>query len=221
MPQLPHLPPVAQGVLALSAVAIAVVRLLTASRPFWSTTPAWAQKLLPALLMAVAAVPTAIEHARTWLDVLVAFVVSAAMFYTASRGDKRPAEPPKSDPGSGVDDAVSLMPEPVKLVAQDRSRLHNDIPDEPAEFRRWDYPALRATWALRLCAGLLVGFVLGSLLVPVTGCSALRSVTPADRAEAYAGQAKAAELACKAYTFDLAAGLTPDVPAMTKLCAGE
>lgn len=87
-----HLPPVAQGVLAISAVALAVVRLLTASRPFWAweKVPVWVQKLLPALLMALAALPTAIEHARSWLDIIVALVVAGSMWFTASRGDKRP-----------------------------------------------------------------------------------------------------------------------------------
>lgn len=117
MPAYLHLPPVAQGVLALSAVAFAIVRLLTASRPFWASTPAWAQKALPALAMAIAAVPAAIEHARSWLDVVVAFVVSGAMFYTASRGDKRApldtdgtprTERVNSDPK--IDETVRIIP---------------------------------------------------------------------------------------------------------------
>lgn len=99
MPESLTLPPVAQGVLAITAVALAVVRLLTASRPFWAweKVPVWVQKLLPALLMAIAALPTALEHARSWLDVAVAFVVTGAMWFTASRGDKRPPE----DKGGG------------------------------------------------------------------------------------------------------------------------
>jgi hypothetical protein len=97
MPEYLHLPPVAQGVMAITAVALAVVRvvrLLTASRPFWAweKVPVWVQKLLPALLMAVAALPTAIEHARSWLDVVVGFVVTGSLWFTASRGDKRPPE---------------------------------------------------------------------------------------------------------------------------------
>ncbi len=120
MAQLPdylQLPPVAQGVIAISAVALAIGRLLTASRPFWAWewVPVWVQKLLPALLMAVAALPTAIEHARNWLDVVVGFVVTGAMWFTASRGDKRPSEDkdggprtervnsdPKLPPGGGA-----------------------------------------------------------------------------------------------------------------------
>lgn len=128
--------------------------------------------------------------------------------YEGKLGKPKPKSDRK-DPPDDPDTTVSLMPEPVKIVAQDRSRLHNDIPDdEPAEFRGWDWrPAL----------------LLALLLAVVTqpSCSAFRSVTPADRAEAYTAQAKTAELACKAYRFDLASGLTPDVPAMTKLCAGE
>ncbi len=99
MPDILHLPPVAQGVIAITAVALAVARLLTASRPFWAweKVPVWLQKLLPALLMAVAALPTAIENARSWLDIVVGFVVTGAMWFTASRGDKRPPE----DKGGG------------------------------------------------------------------------------------------------------------------------
>lgn len=94
MPEALQLPPVAQAVLAITAVALAVVRLLTASRPFWAweKVPVWVQKALPALLMAIAALPTAIEHARSWLDIVVGFVVTGAMWFTASRGDKRPPE---------------------------------------------------------------------------------------------------------------------------------
>jgi hypothetical protein len=98
MPSFLSLPPVAQGAIAISAVALAIVRLLTASRPFWASTPAWLQKALPAALMAIAAIPTAIENARSWMDVAVAIVVSAAMYWTASRGDKRPPEDSSGGP---------------------------------------------------------------------------------------------------------------------------
>ncbi len=53
------------------------------------------------------------------------------------------------------------------------------------------------------------------------GCGLLdrvRSVTPADRASAYEAQAGAVQAACKAYAFDRAAGLVPEVPAMVELC---
>jgi hypothetical protein len=50
------------------------------------------------------------------------------------------------------------------------------------------------------------------------GCSALASVTPSHRAQGYAAEAKAVATLCKAYRFDRAAGLVPDVPAMTELC---
>jgi len=61
----------------------------------------------------------------------------------------------KSPPSGGdeVDDTISLMPEPVRLVAQDRSRLHNDRPDEPAEFRRRKHPAWRIALAGLLFCG--------------------------------------------------------------------
>lgn len=62
------------------------------------------------------------------------------------------------DDGGGP---VSLMPEPVRLVAQDRSRLHNDRPDplhdEPAEFRSWHRPAWFLAFALPLM--LLLGCI--------------------------------------------------------------
>lgn len=67
----------------------------------------------------------------------------------------------------------------------------------------------------------LLGLVGFCVVQPViVGCGAFRNITPADRAEAYAAHAKTTELACKAYRFDLATGLTPDVPAMAMLCAG-
>lgn len=134
-------------------------------------------------------------------------LVAAASLFAKGKLPKPPSDK-GGGPGSSVDDTVSLMPEPVKLIAQDRSRLHNDIPDEPAEFRSWD-------WRPALLLGLLLAVVTQS------GCSAFRSVTPADRADAYAAQARATELTCKAYRFDRASGLVGDVPTMAKLCAGE
>jgi hypothetical protein len=182
MPEYLHIPPVAQGALAITAVALAVVRLLTASRPFWASTPAWAQKALPALLMAIAAVPTAIEHARSWLDVVVAIVVSGAMFYTASRGDKRPPEDSDGGPRlerSNTDpklDNVSIIAEAMKPSPPDMSRLHNDAPDEPTKCHKWRHP----DWRLQVF-GLLAAFL-------VAGCASLKTVTRAADS--------AAELAC-------------------------
>ena len=68
---------------------------------------------------------------------------------------------------------------------------------------------------------LFVPAVLVSVSPYLVSCAAFSKVTPADRAEAYAAQAKAAELACKAYVFDLRSGLVDDVPEMTKLCVGH
>jgi hypothetical protein len=66
-----------------------------------------------------------------------------------------------------------------------------------------------------------VGIVL-SLPWLAIGCAALTSaankVTPADRAKAYEAEANTAKLECKAYKFDRAAGLVPEVPAMSELC---
>src|SRR5215207_9212352 len=91
MPQFLHLPPVAQAVLTITGFVLAVIRLLTASRPFWTHPwlPAWLQKGLPAAMVALGAIPMAIEHARSWLDIAVALVVAGSAWYTASRGDKR------------------------------------------------------------------------------------------------------------------------------------
>ena len=96
MPQL-HLPPVVQAVAVLLGVALAVTRLLTASKAFWWLFPEWVQKGAPALLVAVGMLPQALENAHTWLDVAQALMLSVGAWFTASRGDKRPVEPPKSE----------------------------------------------------------------------------------------------------------------------------
>ena len=139
-------------------------------------------------------------------------VAAASLFFT-----KKLPTPPDDKGGSGGGSAgKDHTPTRIRFDRPNESFP----PDEPAEMRRW--PGLRATWAARFCAGVLIGHAIGiPLALALTGCSAFRSVTPADRAEAYAAQAKTAELACKAYVFDRAAGLTPEVPAMAKLCAGE
>lgn len=70
----------------------------------------------------------------------------------------------------------------------------------------------------KAAAPLLVCLLLG---LSVAGCGAFSKVTPVDRADAYTAQARAAELACRAYVFDRAGGLVGEVPSMTKLCSGE
>jgi hypothetical protein len=98
--------------LAITAIALAIVRLLTASRPFWAweKVPVWLQKALPAALMAIAALPTAIEKARSWVDVLVGIVVTAGVWFTASRGDTR--EPEAKD-GGPRESRTNTDPEPT------------------------------------------------------------------------------------------------------------
>ncbi len=54
--------------------------------------------------------------------------------------------------------------------------------------------------------------------VAASGCAALSKVTPAERATAYAGEAKALQAVCDAYRFDSEAGLTDEVPELEKLC---
>jgi hypothetical protein len=175
MPEYLHIPPVAQAVLTITGIVLAVVRLLTASKAFWWYLPAWVQKGVPALLVALGTLPKALEMAKSWLDIAVALVFAVGAWFTASRGDQRPVEPPKKKPPEDTDTTVSIMPEPVKLVAQDRSRLHNDIPDEPAEFR--------GMWSVFAATGLLIAFSLCALAVPLLGCAAVEKRLPCDESK--------------------------------------
>ncbi len=95
MPELLHLPPVAQAVLTITGVVLAVVRLLTASKSFWWYLPAWVQKGAPALLVALGTLPKALEAAQSWLDVTVAFTFAVGAWFTASRGDQAPVQLPR------------------------------------------------------------------------------------------------------------------------------
>ncbi len=77
----------------------------------------------------------------------------------------------KKGPPSDPDTTVSLMPPPASLRAPDRSRLHNDAPDEPAEMRGdWR----RTDWRLQL--------VFGVLLACMAGCGAA-SKLPCDESK--------------------------------------
>lgn len=157
---MPHLPPVASAIITILGFTLAITRLLTASRPFWASFPAYVQKGIPALLVALGALPAALEYAKTWLDVAVALVLAISAWFTASRGDQSP--PKDSDGGprlqrSNTDpkvDDVSVIPEPTKLTAPDRSRLHNDQPDG-AEMR--DQSWRHQDWRLAIaCLALLM-----------------------------------------------------------------
>jgi len=68
------------------------------------------------------------------------------------------------------------------------------------------------TW----CARVLLG-----LALVTCACATLQNVSPADRAKAYDTAAASARAECKAYAFDRATELVPDVPSMTALCAGQ
>lgn len=59
-----------------------------------------------------------------------------------------------------------------------------------------------------------------ALVLVIGGCAALNlnSVTPAQRAATYQREGQAGSVACKAYKFDRALGLTNEAPAMTELC---
>jgi len=116
---MPHLPPLASAVLTILGVVLAVTRLLTASRPFWDSFPAWVQKLAPALLVALGVIPTALESAKSWMDVVTAVVIAVGTFYTASRGDKRAPlakdggpriERVNSDPKLSADETMKMGP---------------------------------------------------------------------------------------------------------------
>ncbi len=71
---------------------------------------------------------------------------------------KAEAKANKKDPPDDPDTTVSLMPDPVREVAQERSRLHNDIPDdEPAEMSgKWRHE----DWRLHVVFGVLLACVL-------------------------------------------------------------
>ncbi len=92
MPELPHLPPVAQALAVLLGVAAAITRLLTASRSFWNVLPNTLQKAFPALLVAIGLLPAALAQAKSWLDVVTALVLVVGAYFTASRGDQRAPE---------------------------------------------------------------------------------------------------------------------------------
>lgn len=84
-----------------------------------------------------------------------------AMRETVKAEAKANKKDPPDDPGS----PVSLMPDPVREVAQDRSRLHNDRPDEPAELSdKWRAP----DWRLQTTFGVLLACVLGCSSLPLT-----------------------------------------------------
>lgn len=81
-----------QFALFLAAFALAAVRLLTASKPFWNATPfaKWLTILGPAALAGFAAVPAAFSSASNWVDVGVAILTVASVALAAAHGDKVP-----------------------------------------------------------------------------------------------------------------------------------
>jgi hypothetical protein len=156
MPQL-HLPPVVQAVAVLLGVSLAITRLLTASKAFWWVFPEWLQKGLPALLVAVGVLPQALEHAQSWLDVVQALVLSVGAWFTASRGDKRPVEPPK-----GKGDA-----QPVAV--RDRIRFDDVTPSAPPGAAITNLHRRRSAWRWVPSLGLVA-------LLCATSCARLAKV---------------------------------------------
>ncbi len=101
LPEALRLPPVAQAIAVILGVALAIFRLLTASKAFWSVLPNKLQKAIPALLVAVGLLPTALENAKSWLDVVTALTLIVGAYFTASRGDQ--SAPKDSDGGPRLD----------------------------------------------------------------------------------------------------------------------
>jgi len=104
---MPNIPPVGQAIAVALGVALAILRLLTASKPFWSLLPNKLQKALPAAFVALGLVPTALGQAKTWLDVATALVLVVGTYFTASRGDQGP---PKDVGGGPRLDRVNSDP---------------------------------------------------------------------------------------------------------------
>lgn len=94
------------------------------------------------------------------LGLLAPVIHDVAQKYQGRLGTKK--DPPPSDP----DNTVRIVPPAALSTPPDRSRLHNDLPDEPAEFRRYVNPA----WRLLP--------VLGILMVCLLSCASLSSVKP-------------------------------------------
>jgi hypothetical protein len=190
MPQLPHIPPAAQAIAVTLGVALAITRLLTASKAFWWLFPEWLQKGLPAMLVAVGVLPQALEHAQTWLDVVQALVLSVGAWFTASRGDKRPVEPPKSKGDSG---SATKDPEPTRI----RFEPPSDEPPPVAAIRIW--PSFVA---------------FGIVLACVLSCSPSTVKPPCDESRLRAiDVAFLAEVGAKCLQYPSAAEC-PDLPAL-------
>ncbi len=163
MPNL-TLPPVAQAVAVMLGVALAIVRLLTASKPFWNALPNKLQKAIPALLVALGLVPAALEHAKTPLDVVTALVLVVGAYFTASRGDQNP---PKDSDGGPRLERVNSDPKLTRDELAPPPSIRRDAypPDEPAEMRAWP------SWRYALGPALLAAFGLVALSVVLVGCN--------------------------------------------------
>lgn len=108
-----------QFVVMAIAFALAATRLLTASKPFWNSTPLakYGTVALPALMVAFAAVPGALQGARSWTDVGVALLLVAGAGFSAAHGKRQ--EGPGTGAG-GVDAGADSNPL--------RSRVDNEPP---------------------------------------------------------------------------------------------
>lgn len=68
-------------------------------------------------------------------------IAAALLFFKGKLPSPKPPKDDKDPPDDG-DATVRIIPPPTPFFPPDRSRLHNDSPDEPAEMRGFRYPAL-------------------------------------------------------------------------------
>lgn len=179
IPEEIQLPPVAQAIVAISAIAVAITRLLTASRPFWSAFPAWVQKGIPAAAMAVAALPMAIERARTWLDVVLGVMAVIGTWYMASRGDKRP--PVDKDGGPRIE-----------RVNSDPKLTREELADPPS----LPGGTFLQSWHEAEGGLSLSRFAVAGVVLAIVGCSSAPPKPPCDPATLAAITAR-----CSAFAF--------------------
>lgn len=166
------MPPVASIVLVLSGYALAIARVASASKPFWSKFPGWLQHLLPAVLVGLGALPVALQGAEKFEHVLFAIVTAAGAGFTAWQGDGGPKDPPSGDS------------KPVGPKDPEPTRIRFDVPD--SEMSAIPEREARAH-----------GLLLASALLLLLSCSAPPAKPPCDAATLAAITAR-----CSAQAFE-------------------
>lgn len=76
---------------AVAAYSLALARLADKARWAWHWAPAWAQPVLPALVVALPELALALGGVKTWPDFLEALVVAGGSFAAAMRGALPPS----------------------------------------------------------------------------------------------------------------------------------